>query len=99
MITTKTKLRFNSNNRKEILQTVYRLSELDLKSKGCLKIEVWKDVSDKNILYLVEDWSSAKDMEKHNLSKSMAVLCGLQFLLVEDLQTIHTVQMGLAYEW
>lgn len=98
MITTKTKLRFNSNNRKEILQTVYRLSELDLKSKGCLKAEVWKDVSDKNILYLVEEWSSHKDMEKHNLSKSMAVLCGLQYLLVEDLQTLHTVKMGLAYE-
>ena len=94
MITTKTKLSFNLNNRKEILQTVYRLSELDLKSKGCLKAEVWKDVSDKNILYLVEEWSSDKDMEKHNQSKSMAVLCGLQFLLVEDLQTIHTVQMG-----
>ncbi len=98
MITTKTKLHFNSKNRKEISQTVYRLSELDLKSQGCLKADVWKDVSDKNILYLVEDWSSAKDMEKHNLSKSMAVLCGLRYLLVEDLQTIHSYKMSLVYE-
>lgn len=96
MITTKIKLHFHSKNRKEVSQTLDRLSMQDLKAEGCRKAEVWRDVDDKNILYFVEEWASDKALEKHKRSKTMGVLFGLQYLLVEGLQTqtMQSVTMG-----
>jgi quinol monooxygenase YgiN len=98
VITTTIKIHFNSKHRKEVLQTVDILSEQDLKSEGCLKAEICKGVSDKDTLYFVEEWATEKDLEKHKKSKSMAVLLGFQYLLVEAVQIVKSVNMDVVYD-
>ncbi|MGB3210385.1 MAG: antibiotic biosynthesis monooxygenase [Desulforhopalus sp.] len=85
MIRTTLKLHGNPSKRKEILQTLVSISELKFNAQGCLKTEIYRDLDDIDIFYLFSDWATEKDLEECKQSKFMAVLRGLQFLLVDDM--------------
>ncbi|MCP4337600.1 MAG: hypothetical protein GY799_01635 [Desulfobulbaceae bacterium] len=86
MIRTTIKIHGKPKKRKEILQTITCLSELSLNSKGCLKTEIYPDVDDKDTFCFFSDWATEKDLEEYKKSEFMAVLLGLQFLLLDVLQ-------------
>jgi quinol monooxygenase YgiN len=86
VIRTTIKIHGKPKKRKEILQTIRYLSELSLNSKGCLKTEISPHVDDKDTLYFFSDWATEKGLKEYEKSKLMAVLLGLQFLLLDVLQ-------------
>jgi len=61
--------------------------------EGCLKAEIYQDLDDQNIFYLIEEWSTRKDLENYKASRLMAVLRGLETLLTESLQIRHAVRL------
>lgn len=92
MIRTFIKIHPKSENKKEVLQTLNSLSELTLKHEGCLKTEVFEEEeNDKEILYLALEWATEEAQRKYKKSKCMAILIGIQFLLVDSLQIIQSV--------
>ena len=92
MITTCIKIHSKPEKRKEILQTIKSLSAQGLNYKGCLKSGVYDDVDDKNTFYFYSEWATEKDLREYEKSKSMAILNGLQFLLVDHLQTVYSLR-------
>ena len=86
MIKTTIKIHGKPKKRKEILQTITYLSELSLNSKGCLKTQISSHVGDKDTFYFFSDWATEKGLKEYKKSKLMAVLIGLQFLLLDVLQ-------------
>jgi quinol monooxygenase YgiN len=86
VIKTTIKIHGKPKKRKEILQTIESLSELSLKFNGCLQTEIYPDVDDKDTFYFHSDWATEKGLEEYKKSKHMAVLRGLQFLLMDVLQ-------------
>jgi len=95
MITTAVKIQPKSKNNKEVLRLINKLSRLTLKSQGCRRSEVCEDVNDKEILYLFAEWENEKVQRKYKRSRSMAVLFGLQYLLVETLQIIQSTGLDI----
>ncbi len=84
MILTTIKLHARSEKRKEILQTVNGLSSLMLSRSGCLGVNLYLDVDDRDIVYVLERWLSKKDLERYRKSKSFSILLGLETLLVSS---------------
>ena len=86
MIRTTIKIHGKPEKRKEILQTITYLSELSFNSKGCLKTQISTSMDDKDTFYFFSDWETEKGLKEYKKSKLMAVLFGLQFLLLDVLQ-------------
>jgi len=80
------------NNRKEIFQTVSELVDGMNTCPGCNRADIYKDLDDGNILYLVEEWRSKKDFDRYRNSASLSVLLGLEALLDGDIDTKHAVK-------
>lgn len=92
MIITTVKIHGLTHKRREILQTVRGLAERMLKNSGCFKIDIFQDLENSDILYLLEEWQSERDLEEYKTSKSLAVLLGLRALLVESVEIKHAVK-------
>ena len=92
MITTTIKIHGLPQKRREIIQTIKGLAERLAKDDGCNNASIYQDLHDKNVFYLMEEWKTASDLEKYKKSKSLAVLLGLEALLVESLEIKHAVK-------
>lgn len=91
MILTTIKIHSQHQKRKEILQTIRGLAEEIAKADGCNGADLYQDLCDKDVFYILEEWRTEKDLEKHKKSKSLAVLFGLESLLVKSLEIQHAV--------
>ena len=74
MIITTIKLHGLPQKRKEIVQTITGLTDGMAKYEGCHKANLYQDLHDKDIFYLMEEWKTAVDLERYKKSKSYAVL-------------------------
>lgn len=92
MIITTIKLHGLPQKRKEIEQTITGLADGMAKYEGCHNANLYQDMHDKDIFYLMEEWKTAVDLERYKKSKSYAVLFGLESLLVEALDIKHAVK-------
>jgi quinol monooxygenase YgiN len=95
MIITTIKLHGLPQKRKEILQTIRGLANQTAKDDGCNNSDFYQDLYDKDIFYLTAEWQTASDLEKYKKSKELAVLFGLEALLVESLDIKHAVKCKL----
>jgi quinol monooxygenase YgiN len=59
---------------------------------GCLSYALFCNIEDKNLLNLLEEWQTRKDLDRHLRSEMFSVLLGAKSLLCEppNIQ-IHTV--------
>ena len=92
MILTTIKVHGQPNKRKEIIQTIHALAGEMIQDEGCFKADLYQDVEDHDILYFMEEWLTIKDLNKYKKSRSLAVLLGLETLLMESLEIKHAVK-------
>jgi quinol monooxygenase YgiN len=60
--------------------------------KGCQSCHLSRDIEDKNVFRLVEDWETREDLDAHLKSDRFSVLLGTKSLLHEPPHVeIHTV--------
>ena len=62
------------------------------KEAGCLSYALFCNIENKNLLNLLEEWQTRKDLERHLKSEMFSVLLGAKSLLFHPPQIqIHTV--------
>ncbi len=77
---------------KELVQTILSMIGPMEKEAGCLSYALFCNVQDKNLLNLLEEWQTRKDLDRHLRSELFSVLLGTKSLLFHPPQIqIHTV--------
>jgi quinol monooxygenase YgiN len=78
--------------RTEVMQTLISMIEPTENEMGCLSCHVYRDIEDKNVFSLIEDWKTHEDLENYIRSDRFSVLLGTKSLLFEPPEIqIHTV--------
>jgi len=77
---------------KELVQTILSMIGPMEKEAGCLSCALFCNIEDKNLLILLEEWQTRKDLNRHLRSEMFSVLLGTKSLLCDRPQIqIHTV--------
>ena len=77
---------------KELVQTILSMIGPMEKEADCLSYALFCNVQDKNLLNLLEEWQTRKDLDRHLRSEMFSVLLGAKSLLFHPPQIqIHTV--------
>jgi quinol monooxygenase YgiN len=78
--------------RTEVMQTLLSMIEPTENRRGCLSCHVLRDVEDKNVFSLIQEWETREDLDDHIKSARFSVLLGTKSLLCEPQQIeIHTI--------
>jgi quinol monooxygenase YgiN len=78
--------------RTEVMQTLLSMIEPTENRRGCLSCHVLRDIEDKNVFSLIQEWETREDLDDHIKSDRFSVLLGTKSLLCEPQQIeIHTV--------
>jgi len=81
-----------SEKRTEVMQTLISMIERTENEMGCLSCHVYRDVEDRNIFSLIEDWKTREDLDHYMKSNRFSVLLGTKSLLCEPPEIqIHTI--------
>ena len=76
----------------EVMQTLLSMIEPTENERGCLSCHVFRDIEDKYVFSLIEEWETREDLDDHIKSARFSVLLGTKSLLCEPQQIeIHTV--------
>lgn len=85
--------------RTEVMQTLLSMIEPTENRQGCLSCHVLRDVEDKNVFSLIQEWKTREDLNHHIKSDQFSVLLGTKSLLCEPQQIeIHTVSRSEGME-
>jgi quinol monooxygenase YgiN len=77
---------------KELVQTILSMIGPMEKEAGCLSYALFCNIENKNLLNLLEEWQTRKDLDRHLRSEMFSDLLGTKSLLCEPSQIqIHTV--------
>jgi quinol monooxygenase YgiN len=77
---------------KELVQTILSMIGPMEKEAGCLSYALFCNIENKNLLNLLEEWQTRKDLDRHLKSEMFSVLLGAKSLLFHPPQIqIHTV--------
>jgi quinol monooxygenase YgiN len=78
---------------KELVQTLLSMIGSMEKAAGCLSYTLYCNMEDRNLLNLLEEWHTRKDLDQHLQSDMFGVLLGTKSLLTEPhgihIYTIH----------
>ena len=92
MIVVRIKMNVLPEKQKELVQTILSMIGPMEKEAGCLSYALFCNVQDKNLLNLLEEWQTRKDLDRHLRSEMFSVLLGAKSLLFHPPQIqIHTV--------
>ena len=83
MIVVKIVMNVFPEKQKELVQTLLSMIGPMEKEAGCLSYALFCNMEDKNILNLLEEWQSRKDLDQHLQSDMFGVLLGTKSLLIE----------------
>ena len=85
--------------RTEVMQTLLSMIEPTENGKGCLSCHISRDIEDKNVFSLIEEWDTREDLDDHIRSERFSVLLGTKSLLFEPPKIqIHTVSQSEGME-
>jgi quinol monooxygenase YgiN len=85
--------------RTEVMQTLLSMIGPTENVMGCLSCHASRDIEDKNIFNLIEEWKNREDLDDHIRSDRFSVLLGTKSLLCEPPQIqIHTVSHSQGME-
>jgi quinol monooxygenase YgiN len=85
--------------RTEVMQTLLSMIEPTENGRGCLSCHVLRDIEDKNVFSLIEEWETREDLDDHLKSTRFSILLGTKSLLCEPQQIeIHTVSLSEGME-
>lgn len=78
---------------KELVQTILSMVAAMENAEGCLSYALFCNLVDSNLLNLLEEWQTRKDLDQHLRSDMFGVLLGTRSLLAEphgiQIYTIH----------
>ena len=81
--------------RTEVMQTLLSMIKPTENERGCLSCHVFRDIEDKSVFSLIEEWETRQDLDDHIRSDRFSVLLGTKSLLCEPQQIkIHTVSQS-----
>jgi quinol monooxygenase YgiN len=81
-------MRVSAEKRKELSQTIHSLLSSFRTEKGCGRCDFFHGMEDENILCLLEEWDTRKNLEAHRKSECFKVLQGAMNLLEEPCEII-----------
>jgi len=70
-----------AEKQKEVMQTLLSLKVPMENEAGCLSYTLLSDITDKNTLYILEEWQTRQKLDNHLKSDLFGVLLGLRSLL------------------
>ena len=83
----------------EVMQTLLSMIEPTENVVGCLSCNVSRNIEDKKVFSLIEEWKNREDLNDHIKSDRFSVLLGTKSLLCEPPQIeIHTVSKSEGME-
>jgi quinol monooxygenase YgiN len=83
----------------EVMQTLLSMIDPTENGRGCLSCHVFRDIEDKNVFSLIQEWETREDLDDHIKSDRFSVLLGTKSLLCEPQQIeIHTVSQSEGME-
>lgn len=83
MIISTVKLKGRQDKSREIMQTIRGIADQVRECAGCLSVNCYQDIEDRNVFYYVQEWRTREDMDNHLNSKLFAALLGLKSILTE----------------
>ena len=105
MIVVKIAMNVLPEKQKELVQTLLSMIGPMEKEAGCLSYALSCDIEDKNLLNLLEEWQTRKDLNHHFRSELFGVLLGTRSLLtephgihiytirqLEEMEAVHTAR-------
>ncbi len=99
MIVVKITMNVLPEKQKELVQTLLSMVGPMEKEAGCLSYALFCNIEDKNLLNLLEEWQTRKDLDRHLKSEMFGVLLGTKSLLNEPHGIhIYTVQQSEGVE-
>jgi quinol monooxygenase YgiN len=92
MIITSVRMKALPEKRAELVQTLLAWLGVARKEPGCIAYWLCQDLEDQSSLWLVGEWKTQSDLDRHFRSSSFAVLQGARSLLREAQEiTLHAV--------
>ena len=92
MIVVRIAMNVLQEKQKELVQTILSMIGPMENEVGCLSYALFCNIEDKNLLNLLEEWQTRKDLDRHLRSEMFSVLLGTKSLLCDPPQIqIHTV--------
>ncbi|MGD9046065.1 MAG: antibiotic biosynthesis monooxygenase [Desulfobacterales bacterium] len=92
MIVVRIAMNVLQEKQKELVQTILSMIGPMENEAGCLSYALFCNIEDKNLLNLLEEWQTRKDLDRHLRSEMFSVLLGTKSLLCDPPQIqIHTV--------
>jgi quinol monooxygenase YgiN len=99
MIVVKITMNVLPEKQKELVQTLLSMVGSMEKEAGCLSYALFCNIEDRNLLNLLEEWQTRKDLDRHFKSEMFGVLLGTKILLKEPHGIhIYTVQKSEGLE-
>ena len=96
MIVVKIAMNVLPEKQKELVQTLLPMIGSMEKETGCLSYALSCDIEHKNLLNLLAEWQTRKDLDRHFRSELFGVLLGTKCLLKEPhgihIYTIHQLE-------
>lgn len=86
MITASIKLHGRHEKRTEILQTLRSLRDELSREKKCGQVNVYQNVDDEDIFFLVEDWPNEEELDEYLSSRLFKILLGVKPILQDPLE-------------
>jgi len=86
--------------RRDLLETMRGMLEPSRVERGCLSYRLYEDVENRNAFFLLEEWATQEDLERHISKDNQRQLLALMDLLSEQpefqFNTVsHTAGMDL----
>ena len=92
MIIFRTTMNVFLDKRTEVMQTLLSMIEPIENVRGCLSCHGFRDIEQKNVFSLIEEWETREDLDHYMKSNRFSVLLGTKSLLCEPPEIqIHTV--------
>ena len=99
MIVVRIAMNVLQEKQKELVQTILSMIGPMENEVGCLSYALFCNIEDKNLLNLLEEWQTRKDLDRHLRSEMFSVLLGTKSLLCDRPQIqIHTVSYSEGME-
>lgn len=93
MIVVRIQMTVIPEKQKELVQTLLSMVSSTEGEVGCLDYALYCNVEDHNLLTLLEEWQTRKDLDRHLRSETFGILLGTRSLLKEPHGIfIYTVQ-------
>ena len=71
------------DKQKEMVQTLLSMIGSMKKSAGCLSYTLFSNIEDKNLLSLLGEWETRKDLDNHLISEIFSIFLGTRSLLTK----------------